>query len=76
MARFDAQFLDLPKDNVAISGYLQSFKYFENVSEEIFKTYSDINPQLLEKVKSFKELVKQEARKRLSYHNPRLFAFM
>ena len=42
MARFEAQFLDLPKDNVTISGYLQSFKYFEDVSDEIFKTYSDI----------------------------------
>ena len=70
MARFDAQILDLPKDNVTISGYLQSFKYFEDVSEEIFKTYSDINPPVLEKVKSFKESVRQEAKKRLSYHNP------
>ena len=45
-------------------------KYFENVSEEIFKTYSDINPQLLEKVKSFKDSVNQEARKMLSYYSP------
>ena len=66
MLYFDERFFNLPETNVTIGGYLQSFKYFENVSEEIFKTYSDINQQLLEKVKSFKESVHQEARKRLS----------
>ena len=70
MLYFDERFFNLPETNVTIGGYLQSFKYFENVSEEIFKTYSDINQQLLEKVKSFKESVNQEARKRLSYHSP------
>ena len=70
MLYFDERFFNLPKTNVTIGGYLQSFKYFENVSEEIFKTYSDINQQLLEKVKSFKDSVNQEARKMLSYHSP------
>ena len=71
MLYFDERFFNLPETNVTIGGYLQSFKYFENISAEIFKTYSDINPQLLEKVKRFKESVKQEARKRLSYNSPR-----
>ena len=66
---FDDRFFNLPESNVTIGGYLQSFKYFENVSKEIFKIYSNINPYLLKKVKSFKESAKQEARKSLSYHN-------
>ena len=70
MLYFDERFFNLPETNVTIEGYLQSFKYFENVNEEIFKTYSDINPQLLEKVKRLKESVKQEVRKRLSYQSP------
>ena len=70
MLYFDERFFNLPETNVTIGGYLQSFKYFENISEEIFKPYSDINSQLLEKVKRFKVSVNQEARKRLSYHSP------
>ena len=70
MLYFDERFFNLPETNVTIGGYLQGFKYFENISEEIFKTYSDINPQLLEKVKRFKVSVNQAARKRLSYHSP------
>ena len=66
---FDDRFFNLPESNVTIGGYLQSFKYLENVSKEIFKIYSNINPSLLKKVKSFKESAKQEARKILSYHN-------
>ena len=67
---FDERLFNLPETNVTIGGYLQSFKYFENVSEEIFQIYSNINPQLLEKVKRLKESVKQEARKKLSYYSP------
>ena len=67
---FDDRYFKLPETNVTIRGYLQSFKYFENVSEEIFKTYSDINPKLLEKVKRFRDSITQEAKKRLSYKNP------
>ena len=56
MLYFDERFFNLPETNVTIGGYLQSFKYFENVSEEIFKTYSDINPQLLEKGEEFQRV--------------------
>lgn len=69
-SHFDKRFFALPNYNVTIAGYLQSFKYFEDVNERIFKIYSNINPLLLKRVKIFKGSVKREARKSLSYKKP------
>ena len=67
---YDEKFIHLPQTNVTIGGYLQSFKYFQHVSEEIFQIYSNINPQLLEKVESFKDSAKEDVRKELSFNRP------
>ena len=68
--QFDEKFLNLPKVNVTIGRYFQSFKYFENISTEIFKAFSDFNPILVQKVKTFIDNAKQEIGSRLDFHNP------
>ena len=59
---YDNKFNRLPDTNVTISGYLGSFKYFENVSAEIFKIYSNIN-MVLKKGKQFQKRCKGRGHK-------------
>ena len=58
---FDKIFVNLPQTNLIIDGYLQSYKYFENISEEIFGTFSKFNPTLLNGVERLREKLKKEA---------------
>ena len=58
---FDRRFFTLPETNVTIDGYLQSYKYFESISEEIFETFSKINPTVLNAVERLREKLKKEA---------------
>ena len=67
---FDPRFFELPEVNVTIVGYLQSFKYFENISAKIFASFSNVQPDLLQNVKTFINTAKQNAKHKLLYHNP------
>ena len=67
---FDPRFFELPEVNVTIGGYLQSFKYFENISAKIFAFFSNVQPNLLQNVNTFMQAAKQKAKHKLLYHNP------
>ena len=68
--QFNEKFFNLPPVNVTIGRYFQSFKYFENISTDIFKAFSDFNPLLVQKVKAFIDNTKQELGTKLKFHNP------
>ena len=70
MIKFDKDLLNLPKGNAQLHGYLQSFKYFENIREIIFKSYSKINPEILKNVARYKWKVQEQVRSVFSYHKP------
>ena len=65
---FDTKFFKLPKRNVTISSYLQSFHYFKHLSSEIYQIFSNINNTILLKVRKFVAAItkKQE----MSVHFP------
>ena len=67
--QFNEKFFNFPPVYVTIGCYFQSFKYFENISTEIFKAVSDFNPILVKKVKTFIDNTKQELGTKLKFHN-------
>ena len=68
--QFNEKFLNLPPVNVTIGRYFQSFKYFENISAQIFREFSDFNPLLVQKVETFIDNAKQEVRVKLGFDEP------
>ena len=68
---FNDKFLRLPAEvNVTIGSYFQDVKYFENITTQIFAAYSDFHPLLLERVKTFIEITKQEVGNKLGFDKP------
>ena len=57
MQKFEKKFYNLPEKNITLWGYLQSFKYFENISNDILTEFSKINPIFLQKVDEYKNSV-------------------
>ena len=62
---FDSRLFHLPRENLHVRYWLQSFKYFQGISKYVYHTMlSTFESTLLQKAKAFIEGVKCEYRKR------------
>ena len=50
---FDRKFFKLPKENISIGSFLQSYHYFSIISQQLFYNMSFINSNILMNVKHF-----------------------
>ena len=67
---FNKRFFHLPNKNVTIGKYLQSYLYSKDITNEIFKTFSGINPALIKLVDmKFIRKAQKEIRTKLLYTN-------
>ena len=62
----DERFFKLPNKSVKIGNYLQSFRYFENISSDLLSELSEINSSVESKVDDFINGVKEQASTKLS----------
>ena len=68
--QFNDKLSNLPQVNVTVGRYFQSFKYFEDITKQIFEEFSDFEPLLVEKVKAFIDNAKQKVGTVLGFDKP------
>ena len=61
----DERLWKLPKQNVSIGTYLQSFRYFEHINSSILRIFSYISPHVTAKANAFKMHVQKQASAKL-----------
>ena len=67
---FDKNIYTFPLENVTIFAWVQSFRYFEDITSFIFTKYSMISHDILQKVKTYKDSIKKYVKeKSLSNHH-------